>query len=70
MFKGRGEEVEGNFEVGLLKFIQKLDPMPNLRPISQTVWPEHSAFIFQYFGYFWGRKGDLPSLFRIWVKKN
>ena len=42
---GRG----GNFEFGILKYSPKLDPVPNLRPIAQMVWREHSALIFQFF---------------------
>ena len=38
--------------------------MPNLMPLSQTVWPEHSAFIFQYFGDFRAEGETSP----IWVR--
>ena len=47
VFKGGG--CRGEFGFGILKYSPKLDPMPNLRPISQMVWPEHSALIFQFF---------------------
>ena len=36
VFKGGGEG--GTFEFGILKYSPKLDPMPNLRPISRTIW--------------------------------
>ena len=38
VFRG-GEAGGGGGEgLGILKYGPKLDPMPNLRPISQTIW--------------------------------
>ena len=53
-----GEEGRGGWH---FKYSPKLDPMPNLRPISQMVWPEHSAFIFQYYSDFRVKVETPPS---------